>query len=106
MRQRLISRLIFGTMLFGVCNANLVHAQSLFAYASQKTTATTYRKNDDNNQKQELLTVLKQLNKEKGVYFLFSDESFGTRLVNPVTETNANVEQILDRILKNTGLTY
>ncbi len=106
MRQLVISRLIFGTMLFGVCNANVVHAQNYVAYASQKTDATTYWKNDANNQKQELLSVLKQLNKEKGVYFLFSDESFGARLVNPLTETKESVEQILDRILKNTGLTY
>src|SRR5947209_16412064 len=106
MRHQVMLRLVLGTMLFGVCNANSVHAQNYVAYASQKNTATIYSKDADNSQKQELISVLKQLNKEKGVYFLFSDESFGARLVNPVAETNETVEQILDRVLKNTGLAY
>jgi TonB-linked SusC/RagA family outer membrane protein len=56
--------------------------------------------------KQTLLSVLKELNKTKGVYFLFSEESIGSKLVLPVKNPNENVEKILSDLLKNTGLNY
>ncbi len=61
---------------------------------------------DDTNGKQTLISVLKNLNKQKGVYFLFSDESLANKTVNPVKDPAADIEQILDEVLDNTGLKY
>lgn len=60
----------------------------------------------DTNEKQTLISVLKDLNKQKGVYFLFSDEGLGTKAVNPIKDPQATVEKILDDVLNNTGLKY
>ena len=62
--------------------------------------------NQPANTKNTLYNVLKDLNKQKGVYFLFSDASLGSRPVNPVANSNADIEKILDQVLKNTGLKY
>jgi hypothetical protein len=98
-------RLIFCALALGICSTTSAVAQNVFAYASQKTPA--YNSGTDaGNQKQELINVLKELNKQKGVYFLFSDQSFGSTLVNPVSLSKLTVEQILNDVLKNTGLTY
>jgi iron complex outermembrane recepter protein len=56
--------------------------------------------------RQPLLSILKQLNESKGIYFLFSDKSFGEILVKPVTNNNRPVEQILEELLQSTGLGY
>lgn len=61
---------------------------------------------DDLNDKQTLIAVLKNLNRQKGVYFLFSDEALGSKTVNPVKDPGAPVEKILDDVLNNTGLKY
>jgi TonB-linked SusC/RagA family outer membrane protein len=58
------------------------------------------------SQSQTLISVLKDLNKKKGVYFLFSEESLGNKLVNPVKNPQAGIEKILDDVLVNTGLKY
>ncbi|MGB8190357.1 MAG: secretin and TonB N-terminal domain-containing protein, partial [Chitinophagaceae bacterium] len=58
------------------------------------------------NEKQTLFNVLKDLNKQKGVYFLFSDPSLGAKPVNAITDANAEIEKILEQVLKNTGLKY
>ena len=97
-----------------------VHLFCFFTARSQSTYAFTGRngqivqqkslentgKTDETVQKQTLFTVLKELNKTKGVYFLFSDHSLGSKLVNPVEGNAANVEKILEQVLKNTGLKF
>ena len=54
-----------------------------------------------------LLDVLIDLNKSKGVYFLFSQQPLGKVLVHPpVLSPNMPVEKILNQVLKNSGLYY
>lgn len=60
----------------------------------------------ESNEKKTLFSVLKDLNKKKGTYFLFSEQSLGNRLVTPVKDATLSVEKILDELLKNTGLKY
>lgn len=53
-----------------------------------------------------LISVLKELNRKKGVYFLFSEESLGSKPVNSVRNANGSIEKILDEVLDKTGLKY
>ena len=77
--------------------------QPQYAYASNKS----YKGYSlQSNQKQTLLSVLKELNKLKGVYFLYSQEGIGEKMVSPVANPNDKVEKILDDILDGTGLSY
>ncbi len=99
---------LLGLQLFSIPAAN---AQDVYAYATGKQKAThqqgdTNRKPEDSSQKQPLFKVLKDLNKTKGVYFLFADESLGDRLVNPAKKDHADIEKILNQVLENTGLKY
>lgn len=57
-------------------------------------------------EKQTLLAVLKELNRVKGVYFLFSEESMGNILVKATKDYGDETEKILNEILKDTGLKY
>ncbi len=57
-------------------------------------------------QKQTLFNVLKQLNKTKGVYFLFSEKGIDKTQVNPIPDGNQSTEQILKEVLKSSGLVY
>jgi TonB-linked SusC/RagA family outer membrane protein len=83
-------------------------AQNGFAYGSSKEKAPVYSGNrtQDTNDQKTLFSVLKDLNKKKGVYFLFSEEGLSQKLVNPVTDDAQSIEKILDGVLKNTGLKY
>jgi TonB-linked SusC/RagA family outer membrane protein len=59
------------------------------------------------NAQKPLLEVLVELNKTKGVYFLFSQQQLGKTLVNiPVLSSNASIERMLTQILRNTGLSF
>ena len=60
----------------------------------------------EKNEKTQLLTVLKELNKTRDVYFMFSNPQLASKMVNTVTDMQQQVEVILEKILKNTGLTY
>jgi iron complex outermembrane receptor protein len=73
--------------------------QSLHAGVSTPATDTTIAH-------QPLFSILKQLNQSKGIFFLFSERSFGDLLVKPVANKNRPVEQILDDLLQFTGLKY
>ncbi|HXB95996.1 MAG TPA: TonB-dependent receptor plug domain-containing protein, partial [Puia sp.] len=56
---------------------------------------------------QPLIEVLTDLNKSRGIYFLFSRGSLATTLVNaPLMSPTASTEKILMQVLKNTGLRY
>lgn len=57
-------------------------------------------------EKNKLINVLKELNQAKGAYFMFSDQSLTNKTVNPITDLKPDVEEILDKILRNTGLTF
>jgi TonB-linked SusC/RagA family outer membrane protein len=81
---------------------------SQYAYSSTRNIATQGPEFSPRSQedKQSLLTVLKELNKARGVYFLYSEESVGNKMVNPVRDMKAQIETILDGVLDNTGLKY
>lgn len=54
-----------------------------------------------------LMEVLIELNRTKGVYFLFSQQNIGQMLVNPpAPNSGAGVEKILGQVLHNTGLSF
>jgi TonB-linked SusC/RagA family outer membrane protein len=60
-----------------------------------------------NFRKQPLLDVLIELNRTRGVYFLFSQQPSGRILVNPPSpESGLPIERILDQVLRNTGLRF
>jgi TonB-linked SusC/RagA family outer membrane protein len=85
-------------------------SQSL-AFAERKNTAgkknySLSSADDKEFQKSSLYKVLKQLNEQKGVYFLFSDPSLSEKKVNAVNNTSDDIEKILQDVLKNTGLKY
>ena len=73
--------------------------QSLHAGASTPAKDTTIAR-------QPLFSILKQLNQSKGIYFLFSDRSFGEILVKPVINKDRPTEQILEELLQFTGLKF
>ena len=72
--------------------------QSIFHYAVSNQIVAK-------NQKQNLFSVLKDLNKTRGVFFLFSDSSIANKQV-AVPDMNGFIEDILGELLKNTGLKY
>ena len=91
---------------FLLVTASGAYAQNDYAYNTGLTSKTQISKQVPANEKNKLIDVLKDLNKVKGVYFMFSNPALGSWLVNPVTEINENTDLLLDKILKNTGLTY
>ena len=111
MRHLSFSRAMLGCAMGVVCLVP-ARSQSTYAYAGRNK-QTVQPKNlenkfasDENIQKQTLFTVLKELNKTKGIYFLFSEQSLGDKLVNPLEGNNDNVEKTLGQVLKNTGLKF
>ncbi|HEX4851168.1 MAG TPA: carboxypeptidase-like regulatory domain-containing protein, partial [Puia sp.] len=96
-------------LCFGVAS----YAQSGYAYTGSRNksfippnNSGDKQKHNDHSQKQQLISVLKQLNETKGVYFLFSEQSLGSTMVNPVETSGDDVEKILGQVLKNTGLKF
>ncbi|MFP5042437.1 SusC/RagA family TonB-linked outer membrane protein [Parasediminibacterium sp. JCM 36343] len=59
----------------------------------------------EKTQKQNLFSVLKELNKKKGVFFLFSDSSIANKQVNAPDFKN-EIDDIILQVFKNTGLKY
>lgn len=53
-----------------------------------------------------LLTALKELNRKRGVYFLYTDKSIGERMVSDIVHPKADVERILTELLEGSGLHY
>jgi len=83
------------------------NSQQQYAYSNNKKYGDRTDFSPGQTQdKQTLLSVLKELNKTKGVYFLFSEESIGSKLVIPVKNSDQDIEKILDNLLENTGLSY
>lgn len=92
-----------------ICGA---HAQDAVSLSRKKTPRKSLHEGvatpakDTTIARQPLLSILKQLNQLKGIFFLFSDKSFGEVLVSPVLNYNRPVEQILDELLQPTNLGY
>jgi TonB-linked SusC/RagA family outer membrane protein len=91
-------------------NATYGYSQKTnYAYAIRDNKASQLSGNEnyggENDQKQNLFSVLKELNKEKGVYFI-SNKSLDDIKVSPVQNMDASVESILADLLKDTHLTY
>ncbi len=58
-------------------------------------------------QRRPLIDVLIELNKARGVYFLFSQQSLGRVSVNaPQASSTLPVEKVLTQVLRNTGLYF
>ncbi|MBC7946822.1 MAG: SusC/RagA family TonB-linked outer membrane protein [Chitinophagaceae bacterium] len=83
-----------------------VSAQDGYVKTSKTKSRSSVVATGDSNDKQTLITVLKELNRKKGVYFLFSEENLGAKTVNAVKDPQAAIEKILDAVLENTGLKY
>ena len=92
-----------GLLLMGFIN---LYAQSEFVYSGKKSFTGRVSSGDHNQSKQTLLTVLKELNRQKGIYFLLSEENMADTKVNPVKDNHDKIEKILNQVLKNTGLEY
>ncbi|HEX6181317.1 MAG TPA: carboxypeptidase-like regulatory domain-containing protein, partial [Chitinophagaceae bacterium] len=107
-----LKRLSCALLALTVLGTYNVQAQTGYATASGKKKGIfgMFSQDEQQNQpaanKNTLFNVLKDLNKQKGVYFLFSDASLGSRPVNAVTNHNVDIEKILEQVLKNTGLKY
>lgn len=82
------------------------YAQDQFAYASNSKLGRHSGASAVQGQTQTLLSVLKQLNRQKGIYFLCSDESIGKQLVLPVKNADQKIESILNQVLAETDLGY
>jgi TonB-linked SusC/RagA family outer membrane protein len=91
-----------------------VRAQNKYSYSYGKQKVwprrdSIYSSENPNTSpgKQPLLDVLLELNRLKGVYFLFSQQTLGKVLVNmPLIQHDLPIEKILDQVLKNTGLNF
>jgi TonB-linked SusC/RagA family outer membrane protein len=93
--------------IMALCMFIPVIAQDGYTYSNGKTKKkNSVAEQQDTNAKQSLINVLKELNRIKGIFFLYGDKSLGERMVNPIKDMQADVEKILDEVLKNTGLKY
>jgi TonB-linked SusC/RagA family outer membrane protein len=110
MRSLHISPRLLGCLLGLQVFSLPADAQDAYAYSANKNHAVRQqgenKKPEDTGSKQTLFKVLKDLNKTKGVYFLYADQSLGDKLVNPVKRDNIDIEKILNQVLDNTGLKY
>lgn len=112
MRKTNAKQRLLGCMLgIQILYLPAMHAQSTYAYSANHSKSFIQRNKTEHFipgelQKQTLLDVLRELNKIKGIYFLFSEQSLGDKLVNPIGETDIKSEKILDQVLKNTGLKF
>ncbi|MDI3319735.1 SusC/RagA family TonB-linked outer membrane protein [Pinibacter soli] len=111
MRKKYSLPHLFGCLLATQMLAvSATDAQNSYSYVRSNTDA--YKRShgltiqDTNVEKAKLFTVLKELNKQKGVYFLFSEQSLGNQMVNPLGDTKEATEKILDEVLSNTGIRY
>lgn len=79
------------------------------SYASARTARTSpssLYSTSSSQEKQSLFSVLKELNRQKGVYFLLSEEGMGAVQVKAAKDYSADTEKILSDLLKETGLKY
>ena len=89
--------------------ASAVHGQNGYSFAANRASGRKLNPaaaTQGSEVKQTLLTVLKDLNRRKGVYFMFAEKSISERLVDNPTDLQGTVEAILERVLDNTGLKF
>ena len=87
---------------------NTVEAQNGIALSKKKSRQSQDKLSAVNSsqQKQKLFNALRDLNQTKGIYFLFSDKTFGDILVDPVADTKGTAEELLDALLRETDLAF
>ncbi len=87
---------------------NTVEAQNGIALSKKKSRQSQEKLSAVNSsqQKQKLFNALRDLNQTKGIYFLFSDKTFGDILVDPVADTKGSAEELLDALLRETDLAF
>lgn len=99
-------------VLTGICCSALINigfAQDSYSFneaLQKKNKVPAFYRQDTKNSRSSLIEELKKLNKEKGVYFIFSDPSLNEKMVNPVSGMKEETNVILDKMLENTGLFY
>lgn len=99
--------LLCALSLFLFINNGDAYAQNSYTFNDVKINNNkTKVKPEDKALKSLLLDQLKELNKVKGVYFMFSDQKLSNKVVNRIGDMNENTESILEKMLQNTGLTY
>ncbi|HVT86457.1 MAG TPA: carboxypeptidase-like regulatory domain-containing protein, partial [Chitinophagaceae bacterium] len=103
--KKLLQLMVIAALL--CTSAGWASAQNSYTFVPQKV---KHKSSDDgypqpDTRSDKLVNVLKDLNKTKGVYFMFSSH-LGEKVVNKVNDLSENVEALLEKILKNTGLTY
>ncbi|RYY54616.1 MAG: SusC/RagA family TonB-linked outer membrane protein [Chitinophagaceae bacterium] len=88
--------------------APCTYGQNGYSYASNRTTVRGGIPGTGNQDesKQSLITVLRDLNRKKNVYFLFSEKNISEKQVNTPKDLQVSVEKILDQVLENTGLKF
>ncbi|WEK33714.1 MAG: SusC/RagA family TonB-linked outer membrane protein [Candidatus Pseudobacter hemicellulosilyticus] len=110
MRKRLPGKPRSLWLLMGMQLACLPFLQAQDAYAinqlDHSSQQDTIRRSTETGNKPTLFKVLKELNKTKGVFFLYADQSLGDKLVNPVRKEQVAIEKILQQVLENTGLSF
>lgn len=104
-------KLVVCLALLQLAQSGPASAQNSYSYASikgkgVKQTGFTSSHQTSPQEKQTLFSVLKDLNRVKGVYFLFSEQGMGNILVKANKDYESETEKILTDILKETGLKY
>jgi TonB-linked SusC/RagA family outer membrane protein len=106
--RKLQGLFVAGQLLFFTAS----YSQNMYAYAKSNNgnkyeagviSADTDQKR---NGKQSLFSVLKELNRKKGIYFMFSEPALANTQVTELKNTKNDIEKILDEVLNGTGLQY
>ena len=84
------------------------YSQNSFAYSVNKfgKEKGSEQRKEKTGRQTSLFNVLKELNKARGVYFLFSEETMAQVQVYAVNDLQGSIEKILNELLENTGLQY
>ncbi len=109
MRSLKIKRLllfVISFFLFSGISKAYAQNNAITFNSDHRDKMTAYSVNDQKSEKAQLINELKKLNKEKGVYFMFSSETLNNKIVNKVGDMKQDLEKIMDKMLLNSGLVY
>ncbi len=112
MRKTANAKLLLGLFLAGQLYLAQANAQTEIAHNRKSNDAgygngyTPAESHQKKGAKQSLFNVLKDLNKKKGIYFLFSEPSLANTQVTEVKNTKNDIEDILEELLKGTSLKF
>ncbi len=98
--------LLFLTTLVLLACTGKANAQNYYAKNTKHVPPFQETPQPSGEKKTKLITALRELNKAKGVYFMYSAKELGDLPVNTVTDMRPEVEVLLTRVLKNTGLGF